>query len=138
MLRLQEECKGLASSATSICLLHSAVLMPSCYHSTFCCGLGQDILTFHSTAQVFVPPTSSTHLILRPVPFWLHSNGNTCVNNFSVVICIYVWLNTCHLLWSVCVFVYDYFKWQACNINMVESLSDIPFSWQSSCFWIER
>jgi len=23
-------------------------------------------------------------------------------------------------------------------MNMVESLSDIRFSWQSSCFWIER
>jgi len=23
-------------------------------------------------------------------------------------------------------------------MNMVESLSDIPFSWHSSCFWIER
>jgi len=92
------KCNGLASSATSICLLHSAVLMPTCHHSTFCCGLGQDILTFHRTAQVFVPPTSSTHLILLPVPFWLHSNGNACVNNFSVLICNYVRLNTCHLL----------------------------------------
>ena len=138
MLRLQEECKGLASPATSICILHSAVLMPSCHSSTFCCSLSQNILTFHRTAQVFVPPSSSTHQILLPVPFWLHSNGNAYVINFSVVICIYVQLNTCHLLWSVCVFVYGYFKWQACNRNMVESLSDIIFSWQSSFFWIER
>jgi len=59
-----------------------------------CQELGQPIHTgyssqaFHRTAQVFVPPTSSTHLIHLPVPFWLHSNGNTCVINFSVVICI--------------------------------------------------
>lgn len=137
MLRLQEHCKSLASPATSICVLHPAVLIPSCHNSTFCCGLGQDILTYHRTAQVFVPP-SSMHLIFLPVPFWLHSNGNACVINFSVVIYIYVQLYTCHLLWSVCVFVYGYFKWQACNWNMVESLSDIIFSWQSSCFWIER
>jgi hypothetical protein len=110
----------------------------SCHNSIFCCGLGQDILTFHRTAQVFVSPTWSTHLILLPVPFWLHSNGYACVNSFSVVICIYVRLNTFYLLWSVCVFVYGYFKWPACNMNMVESLSDLPFSWQSSCFWIER
>jgi hypothetical protein len=41
-----------------------------------------------------------------PCTFWLHSIGNACVNNFSVVICIYVCLNTCHLLWSVCVFLF--------------------------------
>jgi hypothetical protein len=135
MLRLQEECNGLAWPHQLFPFAY-AFLPPFCI--LLWLGPGHPDLSQNCTSVSVCVSTWSTHLILLPVPFWLHSNGYACVNSFSVVICIYVRLNTCYLLWLGCISIYGYFKWQACNMNMVESLSYLPFSWQSSCFWIKR